>query len=282
MKQFKRDEKQNSSKLHLDKYYTPKDIVEECINLTYDTLGLENITEIIEPSAGNGAFSMNLEGCVAYDIEPEGDGIIKQDFLELDLEYKKGRLIIGNPPYGSRLNLAKSFCNKSFEIADYVAFILPISQLNNTQSIYRFDLIKSVDLGIKSYTDVNVHCCFNIYQRPNNGEYNKKISYKNSEIIEIIEIREIREVIQSKDVKRNRDILDFKYDFGICAWGNIGKECSVGEFAKSFFIKIKDKDNFDYYKDLILSADWESIYPMTNVPNLLQWQVYKYIEENRQ
>lgn len=278
MKQFKRDEKQNSSKLHLDKYYTPNDIVDECIKLTYNIIGIENITEIIEPSAGNGAFSNKIKDCIAYDIEPDSDNIIKQNFLELNLEHKKGRLIIGNPPYGSRLNLAKSFCNKSFEMADYVAFILPISQLNNIQSIYKFDLISSIDLGIREYSGIKVHCCFNIYKRPRNGKYNKKVNYKNSEIIEI---REIREVIRSKDIKRNREILDFEYDFGICAWGNIGKECAVGEYAKSFFIKIKDLNNFNYYKNLILEANWTSIYPMTSTPNLLQWQVYKYVYENK-
>jgi hypothetical protein len=29
-----------------------------------------------------------------------------------------------------------------------------------------------------------------------------------------------------------------------------------------------------------LDADWKDLYPMTNVPNLLQWQVYKYILDN--
>lgn len=64
-------------------------------------------------------------------------------------------------------------------------------------------------------------------------------------------------------------------------WASIGKECIVGDFAKSFYIKIKDRNNFDYYRQLILNADWCKLYPMTNTPNLLQWQVYKYVEENK-
>ena len=274
--QFKRDKKQNSKKLHLDQYYTSDDIAQYCINKTFEIIGLKNISDIIEPSAGNGSFSNKLNNCVAYDIEPKSENIIKADFLELNIEYKKGRLIIGNPPYGSRLNLAKAFCNKSFEIADYVSFILPISQLNNTQSIYKFDLIHSEDLGKQYYSDFEVHCCLNIYKRPINGKFNTIQRFRDSEIIEI------REVIKNNNPKRNRELGDFKYDFAICAWGaSIGKVCKESEYAKTFYIKIKDIKNFEYYKNLILNAKWEEIYLMTNTPNLLQWQVYKYVLENK-
>ena len=147
IKQFKRDESQNSNKLHLDKYYTPKELAKYCINKTYEMIGKENITEIIEPSAGSGSFSLQIPNCIAYDIEPEHNTIIKQDFLELKLDYKKGRLLIGNPPFGDRMNLATKFMKKGFQIADYIAFILPISQKNNNYKFYEFNLIYSEDLG---------------------------------------------------------------------------------------------------------------------------------------
>ena len=279
IKQFKRDEKQKSNKLHLDKYYTPEELVNHCIAKTYEITGRENITEVIEPSAGNGSFSSKIDNCIAYDIEPEAEGIIKQDYLQLDMEYKKGRLVIGNPPYGSGLNLARSFCKKSFKIAEYVSFILPISQLNNTQTIYEFDLIHSEDLGKQVYSNMNVHCCLNIYKRPINGKLNKVQRFRGSEVIEI---REIREVIVNNNPKRNRELGNFEYDFAICAWGkNIGIECKDGDYARTFFVKIKDIDNFEYYKGLILNANWKEIYPMTSVPSLSQWQVYKYVLENK-
>ena len=180
MEQFKRDFNQNSNKLHLDQYYTSDSIAQHCIDKAREILKNEKVTEVIEPSAGNGVFSKKLRKCISYDIDPKADFIIKQDYLKLDIPYKKGRLIIGNPPYGSRLNLAVSFCNKSFDIADYVAFILPISQLNNTQSIYKFDLIYSEDLGKQKYTDRNIHCCFNIYRRPQSGKFNNLRKFGNS------------------------------------------------------------------------------------------------------
>jgi predicted RNA methylase len=277
MKQFKRDENQNSNKLNLDKYYTSDELAQYCIDKTMAILKDEDISEIIEPSAGNGVFSKKIDDCIAYDLEPEDDTVTKQDFLQLEIPYKTGRLFIGNPPYGSRCNLAKAFCNKAFELGDFVSFILPISQLNNTQSIYKFDLVYSEDLGIKQYSDRNVHCCLNIYKRPN-GDFNKRNNYK---ILEILEILEIRESIKNKNPKRNRIVSGFDYDIAICAWGNIGKELEYeGQYVKEFYIKIHKTELKDKILGLIRNAKWNELYPMTAVPNLLQWQVYKYVLEN--
>jgi len=267
-------------KIKHDKYYTPSRIARSVIDIAVRTIGKENITEFIEPSAGNGVFLNHLpDTAVAYDIEPEDDRIIKQDYLELELDYKAGRVVIGNPPFGNRNNLARKFCNKSFEIAEYVAFIMPISQLNNTQSIYKYDLIYSESLGDVYFVDRTIHVCFNIYKRPIDDNFNKKINYKKvcSKKIEIKEVRRIKGRNKNSDV----DVGDFEYDIGICAWGaNIGGICEPKEYAKSFFIKIKDKNNYDKILELIKSADWSKLYPMTTTPNLLQWHVYKYISDN--
>ena len=67
-------------KIENDKYYTPKDLAKRLIDKTFEIIGKENITEIIEPSAGNGSFSSQMD-CIAYDIKPEAPGIIKQDYL---------------------------------------------------------------------------------------------------------------------------------------------------------------------------------------------------------
>src|SRR5574344_2003660 len=105
-------------KLELDKYYTDEILAKSLIEKTFSIL--ENITEVIEPSAGAGAFSNNIKNCIAYDIEPEQQNITKQDFLTLDIKYKKGRLIIGNPPFGQRNILALKFFKKAINICDVV------------------------------------------------------------------------------------------------------------------------------------------------------------------
>lgn len=141
-----------SKKIPLDKYYTSQELSDYCTQKVIDIIGKVNITELVESSAGNGVFLNSFERLLpdvpylAYDIEPEDDRIIKQDYLNLNFEYKKGRVCGFNFPYGTKNNLSKAFANKSFEMAEYVATILPISQLNNTQSIYKYDLIYSEDL----------------------------------------------------------------------------------------------------------------------------------------
>ena len=92
------------AKIVNDKYYTPKDLAKRLIDKTYEIIGEENISETIEPSAGSGSFSDQIyhNVCFAYDIEPEAEGIIKQDFLTLDCGYLEGRLTIGNPPFGTK------------------------------------------------------------------------------------------------------------------------------------------------------------------------------------
>lgn len=141
------------SKIENDKYYTPISVANDCWSKVLNVIGEENISEVIEPSIGNGAFLNHTTQMVhfAYDIEPECTStitqIFKEDYLTASINYLQGRLIIGNPPYGRCLNMAQKFYKKSIQIADYIAFIFPISQLNNTNSMYEFDLIYSEDLG---------------------------------------------------------------------------------------------------------------------------------------
>ena len=164
------------SKIKNDKYYTPPKLAKKLIDYTFKVIGAHNITEVIEPSAGNGSFSLQIDNCLAYDIEPEHKSIIKQDFLKLDVPYKKGRLIIGNPPFGSRNKLSEAFYNKSVSIGDYIAFIQPISQYNNNNSLYKFNLIKSIDLEPNNmnlfYTYINLGKCYE-----KKGMYDEAMKY---------------------------------------------------------------------------------------------------------
>lgn len=159
-----------SLKLLHDKYYTSDEVVERCWEILKETIDFNEITEIIESSAGAGAWLDKIKETgidyKAYDIAPEHPEVELQDFLELEMDYKPGRLIGFNPPFGRSNNLSRKFYNKAVGVADYIAFIQPISQLDNTNSMYYFDLIKSVDLGKTFFTDRYLHCCFNIYKRP--------------------------------------------------------------------------------------------------------------------
>jgi hypothetical protein len=266
------------TRLKNDKYYTSPELANYIVNKTKEIIGEENITEYLEPSAGNGVFLDLLDKpYLAYDIEPEDNRIIKQDFLTLNLFYKKGRCTIGNPPYGNRNTLSVQFYKKSIQLGDYISFILPISQLHNNQQMYEFDLIYSENLGKRLYSGVEVHCCLNIYRRPNNGNFNEKPNYKLKDV-EIVEYRLGKSKIHIND-----------YDLRIMAWGGdknpdgknlIGKEVEFeNQYAKEFAIKIHNAKYKDKIIKLLKEVNWLKLYPMTATPNLLQWQVYKYIKE---
>lgn len=180
-------------KINLDKYYTPIEVANHCWEKIDEIINIkENITRIIEPSVGNGSFcNWKIKPDLMIDIKPEIENVVTSDYLTYPLKYQKGTLVIGNPPYGEKLNLAQKFYNKSCKIADYIGFILPISQLNNTTSLYKFDLIYSEDLGIYEYSGRNLHCCFNLYKRPIGGG----INLKNQNLKELKFIRNIKKIM---------------------------------------------------------------------------------------
>lgn len=266
-----------NAKVNKDKYYTPIKLAKYCIDKTFEIVGKENITEIIEPSAGNGSFSNQIEKCISYDIEPEHETIIEQDFLKLNLEYKKGRLFIGNPPYGFRNNLAMQFYKKCIKECDYIAFILPASQYNNNYQLYEFDLIHSELIENKGFEELDkrVKLTFNIYKRPLNG-----VNAKKKYTFEDIELYEKREV--KTDPSRCRYYKDTEYDFRICTWGQkCGKILDEEQhYAKEVAFYIKNQLLKDPIRQAIENMDIKSDFYMSSTPNLLLWQIYEYLIKN--
>ena len=240
------------SKINNDKYYTPISLANHCIDRVLRVIGVENISEIIEPSVGSGSFLHHPKMLIhfGYDIEPECTDdmciIQKCDYLEMDVTYLPGRLIIGNPPYGRCLNLAQRFYKKAVEQGDYIAFILPISQLNNSQFLYEFDLIYSEDLGKQKYTDRELHCCFNIYRRPQDCEVNPKPKTKLNDI-----------TIYRQDCNGYKDK---DYDLRMCYWGDgtAGKILSENEhYSGEYKIKINNEKLKRKIISVVSNYDWK-------------------------
>jgi predicted RNA methylase len=256
------------AKIYLDKYYTDKALAKHCIDTALSKL--QGVTEIIEPSAGNGSFSLQIPNCIAYDIAPEHDTIIQQDFLSLGLEYKKGRLIIGNPPFGTSNTMSVKFFKKAITLGDYVAFILPISQHNNNQQMFEFDLIHSEVLPTICYSGRELNCCFNIYQRPEKG------------------VNKTRETYSLKDVtvfgwRRGGSYkVPTRYDFGLCGWGAaLGKEIKhQGQYAQEFYIAVNSPKFKEVVVDCIKNAKWQEVFKNIATPKLSIWSINKYIRDN--
>lgn len=162
-----------------EQFYTDANLAVELISL----LDLKKYTLIIEPSAGQGSFSLQIPGCMAFDIEPKHSSILRADFLELDIKTPnpKDALIIGNPPFGRQSSLAIKFIKKACLLADTVAFILPRSFKKDSMKDKfpnNFWCILEVDLGERIFlTEKNenykVKCVFQIWERK--SETRKKI-----------------------------------------------------------------------------------------------------------
>ncbi len=258
-----------SNKIELDKYYTNDELAKYCVEKTIEIIGDENITEFLEPSAGSGVFLKYLnKPYLAYDIEPESEDIVKQDYLELELDYKQGRCIIGNPPFGSQMNLAQKFFKKSILIADYIGFILPISQLHNNNSLYEFDLIHSVDLGKQTYSDRKLHCCFNIYKRPEKGFNNKpKNKLKDLEIIR-------------QDSKKYQEV--HSYDLRMCYWGNgsAGKILSEGEnYSAEYKIVIHNDELRSKIIEVLHNVNWWNELNCIAMLKIQQFHIIKVLKK---
>ena len=268
------------SKLLNDKYYTPPELAKRLIKTTITVLvnsGIKDITDVIEPSAGSGSFSKQIK-CTAYDIEPEADGIIKADFLTEPIEYKSGRLCIGNPPFGNSNSLSIRFYKKCCEIGDYIAFIQPISQYNNNLQMYQFDLIYSEDLGIVKYSDRELHCCFNIYKRPANGEFNPKPDYT----LKDITIIEHRRKKGEYHTGANKEIKP-DYDYAMCNWGNgsLGKVPQyVGQYAQEVYFYCHNKKYKDILTKLLEYDTIRAYVKSISGKRISVMRLYKYLKDN--
>lgn len=85
------------AKIENDKYYTPIELANYCWDKVLEIVGEENISEIIEPSCGNGAFYHHPEKVphFGYDIEPQCNfkNVLKADFLQVEMAYLPGEIV---------------------------------------------------------------------------------------------------------------------------------------------------------------------------------------------
>lgn len=167
-----------------DKFYTRPDIALTCIQKFKKYLPDDTDTALlIEPSAGNGAFLAQLEEfpILAFDIDPAGDNIIQQDFLQLELEqFDKNLFFIGNPPFGRQASLARKFIKYITQCkhTQLIAFILPKSfkkySFQKTFPLH-FHLMETWDIPENAFTIDgtmhNVPCIFQIWQKKDKNRH---------------------------------------------------------------------------------------------------------------
>lgn len=169
-----------------DQFFTPTNTVEYCFNKFKEILkkynDIDNHYTYIEPSAGNGKFLDILpsDRKIGVDIEPRKEGIIKADYLNWKPKEKGPYVVIGNPPFGLRGQLALKFINHSYQFADYVCFILPQLFESDGKGVPRkrvqgFQLIHSEKLNT-DFEDpmgkqIKVECIFQVWSKYHTNPY---------------------------------------------------------------------------------------------------------------
>lgn len=162
-----------------DQFFTPITTAKYCYSKFLEVLKKYKDYEdyiYIEPSAGNGCFLKILpnDKRIGLDIEPNFSEIIKQDYLHWIPKENKKYVVIGNPPFGLRGQLALKFINHSSKFADYVCFILPQLFESDGKGVPRkrvvgLNLIHSEKLDTDfQYPDgknIKVQCIFQIWSK---------------------------------------------------------------------------------------------------------------------
>lgn len=221
------------AKIQFDKYYTPPIVAKWCINKAYEVIGKDNISEIIEPSAGGGSFSHQIEGCKAYDLYPQHEYIEQADFLDMELKYKKGRLFIGNPPFGAgQKTILRGFYNKCVKEGDYIAWILSANHYDNYNNGFnKFEIIHSSMIDTH-YTNQELKTAFVIYKRHEYQDVFENQKYESN-------VFEMTSYARNKPGTDQQKIKD--YDYAFIQWGDLLRPSKPYEKVRVVGVKIKDE-----------------------------------------
>lgn len=157
----------SSQSKDLDKFYTDPQVADLCASVFYKYV--EHGVEVVEPSAGSGAFAPYVTKM--YDILPEGPGIQQADFLSMNIEDK---YFLGNPPFGKNSSLAKKFFNHAAKGKGVIGFILPRTfrkvSIQNALDLH-FHLKEELEIPEKSFTldgkPYSVPCVFQVWEYEN-------------------------------------------------------------------------------------------------------------------
>jgi len=264
-----------------DQFYTKRDVSTKCIELFMNEVKPCKNDIIIEPSAGDGAFSdyfkENQCNIDAYDIEPKKEYIIKQDFLELNIEKYTNNCnkihCCGNPPFGRQSSIAKSFIKKLALFCNTIAFILPKSFKKDTfKKVFppNYHLEIEFDIGAHAFTidgkSHNVPCVFQIWIKKDYDRFIKPIEDPYGFIwIKKPQVEQIGLNDKGKPIKKH--IFEEEPDFGVLRAGG-GSGC--GKLSEKYldgvvcyeqawlFIKLDEKYDKEIFKGKYNSIDFSS------------------------
>jgi len=273
----------NKSK-ELDKFYTHPDIAKKFVDEIDRMFPLNQYDMVVEPSAGSGNILQYLpDGSIGLDLEPEGDGIIKQNFFEYDPGYhpllNNIRIAtIGNPPFGSGyMNpLAKGFFNHAAKFSDLVAFIIPAKW--QTSWKVQFQLDKSFGLYFTEMLPKNsfvfngepydVPCCMQIWSKTNPNKYQdlritERPPTKHDDFEMFLTCDNVPRLPSVREQIRNQEYWEFALKY----WGQI-KVCDYSDVSPDTTTHYLFKSNKPYVREVFESIDWSKYVSNMGAPNV--------------
>ena len=266
-----------------DQFFTTEKTAKYCFNKMLSVLRQLDIKEkdyiFIEPSAGCCSFFKLLpkKRRIGIDIDPKGNKeLIKQNFLEYKIPDKK-TILIGNPPFGLRGNLALRFINHAKE-CDFIAMILPPlfeSDGKGTPKnrVLHHKLVYSTKLPLNSFQypdgkSIDVATLFQIWAKKDFDIKTIETTYDTDKIIKIYSLSNG----PTSSSKRNVKMID-KCDV------YLPSTCFSGMKAyKSFYdlpnkrgygIVILDKKNKNKILQKMQNVDWSKDYAFLSTNSAL-------------
>jgi hypothetical protein len=266
----------NNSYREKDQFYTTQNVSNYCYNKMLQVINdLEiNVDDyiFIEPSAGCCSFYSIFPSNkrIGIDIEPKGilaNELVKTNYLDYEPKDKsKKYIVIGNPPFGLRGNLALRFINHSYNFADIVAFILP-PLFDSTgkgvpmKRVKGYKLAHSEKLPINSfeYPDgkpVDVATIFQVWTKINTNKINFKTQQTCKDFIRVYSLSDggTPSSTRNKKMLNNCDIY-------------LPSTCFAGMKAYNSFNELPNQRGYGvvFYKDkkklvkLFLEIDWNNV-----------------------
>jgi hypothetical protein len=158
----------------LDQFYTIPAIAERCIQNVGNRYRWLDWGLVIEPSAGNGSFLLQIptEKRIGMDLSPQHPDIIRHDFFQYTPpQTEEPILVIGNPPFGRNCSLAIRFFQHASQWSNVIAFIVPrtfrrISIHNKLNRSYHLIWDEDIPSEPCSFDPpMAAKCCFQIWER---------------------------------------------------------------------------------------------------------------------
>ena len=179
----------------LDKFYTKPKVVIDLLKI----LDLKKYSKVIECSAGNGSFSLNMNhsNIIALDLEPEHKSIIKMNWFDFKDDLSNS-IVVSNPPFGINNKLSKEFIKHAIKLnSRCIAFILPdVYNKPTLQSIIpkEYKITHIVKLPKNSFTvdgeDYDIPCSFFVFDKDGDIDLRFEPSKYKTDDFEIITKKE--------------------------------------------------------------------------------------------